>query len=133
MINTNNDKIIEIDKTKTTYDDCDKLCLICMDMKGVIVLCSKCKYVYCAICAKKINKLCSICYRNKITNNTNYDYYNYYDELVMEPTFSQYFTVMASFTIATIIGFCWIVFFILFGFIGVVFLLKIMHYLMKFI
>lgn len=115
-------KIIQIDKIdnyETKEEKHNELCLICMDLGGEIILCSKCKYVYCPTCAEKINKLCSICFRNKnMTNsNQNYyyyqDYYNYYDEyneLDYVLSTPHYFYIMASFAFSIIIGFCWIVF-----------------------
>ena len=128
-------KINKINETKTTNDDYDKLCLICMDMEGKIILCSKCKYVYCLICAKKINKLCSICFRNnnKTNSNQNYSYfYEYNDDLVFESSSPHYFSVMASYIVSSIIGLCWIVLFVVFGYIGIIFLLRIIFNLIHF-
>lgn len=141
MINTcNENKIIQIDKienTKTIDEEHNKLCLICMDIKGEIILCSKCKYIYCPTCAEKINKLCSICFRNKNMTNSNqnyyyYDYYSYYDELIFEPSTPHYFSVMASFVVSIIIGLCCIILFAIFGYIGVIFLLRIIFNLIDF-
>ena len=113
----------------------DKLCLICMDVNGEIILCSKCKFVYCFICAEKINKLCSICFRNNnttIINQNHYEYYDYYDyydyngyldELIFEPSSMYYFFVMTNFTVSAVISFCWIILFVVFGYIGVIFLI----------
>ena len=137
-------KIIEMDKidnSETKENKHNELCLICMDMKGDIILCSKCKYVYCPTCAEKINKLCSICFRNKNITNSNlshnyYDYYSYYDEydeLNFEPSTPHYFSVMASFAFSIIIGFCWIGLFFIFGYIGIIFLLRIIFNLMNFL
>jgi len=135
------DKINKIDNTETTDEEYNLLCLICMDMKGEIILCSKCKYVYCPTCAEKINKLCSICFRNKNKINSNqnqneynnyYDNYDYYGELVFEPSISQYYSVMISYTISSIIRLCWIILFVVFGYIGVIFLLRIIFNLTHF-
>lgn len=128
-IYNNENKIIEIDKNDTIDGEQDKLCLICMDVDGEIILCSKCKYIYCSICAEKINNLCSICFRNKNTTNINqnyyqyHDYYSYYDELVFEQSTMHYFFVMMSFIVSTIIGFCWIILFVVFGYTGIIFLI----------
>lgn len=140
-----NIQINETNKIDTVDEEQYKLCLICIEAKGEIILCSKCKYVYCSICAEKINKLCSICFRNKNTINSNqnnyyfeyydfeyYDFYSYYDDLVFEPSTSHYFSVMASFVASTIIGFCWIILFVVFGYIGIIFLLRIILYLIHF-
>lgn len=145
MINIceNENKIIEIDKTKKMDivdedEEQEKLCLICMDVDGEIILCSKCKYIYCSICAKKINNLCSICFRNKNITNINqnyyqyYDYYTYYDELVFEPSTPHIFFVIASFIVSTIIGFCWIILFVVFGYVGIIFLIRTIFNLMRF-
>jgi hypothetical protein len=124
----------EINKANEEYD---KLCLICMDVKGEIILCSKCKYIYCSICAEKINKLCSICFRNINKTNSNQNYYfyeynTYYDDLVFEPSALHYFSVMASFAANAIIGFCCVILFVIFGYIGVIFLLRIIINLINF-
>jgi hypothetical protein len=142
MINTcDENKIIQIDKIDNTEiidEEHNKLCLICMDIKGEIILCSKCKYIYCPTCAEKINKLCSICFRNKNMTNSNqnyyyyYDYYSYYDELVFEPSTPHYFSVMASFVVSAIIGLYWIILFFIFGYIGVIFILRIIINLIYF-
>lgn len=131
MINIcdNENKIIKIDKKDKIYEETNKLCLICMDVDGEIILCSKCKYIYCFTCAEKINMLCCICFRNRNTTNINqnyyqyYDYTSYYDELVFELPIMHYFFVIANFVTSTIIDFCWIILFVLFGYIGIIFLL----------
>lgn len=132
MINIydNENKIIEIDKSNIEDNEYDKLCLICMEVKGEIILCSKCKYVYCLICAEKINKLCCICFRNINTTNINQNYYYYYDysyhdELIFEPFASHYFSVMTSFAVSYIIDLCWIILFVVFVYFGIIFLLCI--------
>lgn len=131
------DKIDKIDNFETKEED-NKLCLICMDLGGEIILCSKCKYVYCPTCAEKINKLCSICFRNKYiagSNQNYYDYYSYYDEydeLDYGPSAPYYFSIMASFVVSTIIGLCWIILFVVFGYIGIIFLLRIIFNLIHF-
>lgn len=123
-------KIDKIDNSKTIEKD-NKLCLICMNLEGEIILCSKCKYVYCSICAEKINNLCSICFRKKNITNSNqnyyyyYDYYSYYDEYDYRPSAPYYFSIVASFIVSTIIGLCWIILFVIFGYIGIIFLLRI--------
>lgn len=53
----------------TYINDC---CIICYLDKSKILLCNKCKYLYCADCSKKVNNKCSICFRiNTIGTNTN--------------------------------------------------------------
>lgn len=135
-----NIQINETNKIDTVNEEQYNLCLICIEAKGEIILCSKCKYVYCSICAEKINKSCSICFRNKNIINPNqnnynfeyYDYYSYYDDLVFEPSAPHYFSVMTNFVIGIIIGFCWIILFVVFGYIGTIFLLRITLNLMHF-
>lgn len=133
----NENEINKANETKITNEECDKLCLICMDVEGEFILCSKCKYVYCSICAEKINKLCSICFRNKTNLNQNYyyfyDYNSYYDDLVFEPSAPHYFSVMVSFAISAIIGFCCIILFVVFGYVVLIFLLRIIINLINFV
>lgn len=169
-----------------TNDEYDKLCLICMDVEGEIILCSKCKYVYCAICAKKINRLCSICFRNRNGNGNGYEYeygygygyeyenrngyvnrnlnltsriinyydnsnyyYDYYDNLyylvhntydthydayydthhiesVYEPSSPYYYVIIS------IVCFGRIILYVVFGCVGILFLLKIFYSLLNF-
>lgn len=118
------------------FEEFDNLCLICMDVEGEIILCSKCKYTYCSNCAIKINKLCSICFRHKKLDEQNYydyyDYYSYYDELVFEPINLSYFNIILGFGINIIVGFCWFTLFILivlFGYSCLILILKIILYL----
>lgn len=119
-------------------DDDNKLCVICMDDNGIIVLCSKCKYLYCLICAKKINNLCSICFRPNQLNQLNQlnllnqpneltNYYTYGD-YVYEVPHTYFFTISISVIITVIISFCWLLLFIFFGYIGIIFISKIIHY-----
>jgi len=54
----------------------DKLCLICLEFDGTIKLCSKCKLLYCEICAKKLSNNCAICFRNFKNNTYTLMYYN---------------------------------------------------------
>ena len=133
----NENEINEANETKITNEECCKLCLICMDVEGEIILCSKCKYVYCSICAEKINKLCSICFRNKNKTNSNqnhyyYEYNSYYDDLVFEPSAPHYFSVMASYVASATVGFCCIILFVIFGYVGVILLLRIIINLINF-
>lgn len=44
-------------------------CIICFeDNCKYIIVCDKCKFLYCEICAGKINNNCAICDRNQIKN-----------------------------------------------------------------
>ena len=135
MINFLKNKSIK--KTKTTNDEYDELCLICMDVNGSIILCSECKFVYCTDCAIKINNLCSICFRlnnsNNVSNQNNLDYYSYYDDINFEPQFSYSFTFMISIIINVIIGISWIFFAIFFGYILSIFIFNLIKNLIYFL
>ena len=143
IINTNIDNKIIDNKISD-----DKICLICLESDGILILCSKCKYKYCIDCANKVNNLCSVCIRtgklrssnymnqnfdindySYIYNNT-YDYSYIYDNMddydidSLHGT-SYFFTLTLSIGINIIIGFCWIILMLFFGFIGLKFLLHI--------
>jgi len=124
----------------------DKICLICLEHNGILILCSKCKYKYCHDCANKVNNLCSVCVRTRklYSNNyinTNFDlndytyiYENMDDYGIESPhSTSYFFTLSLSIIINVIIGFCWIILILFFGFIGVKFLLNIFFLISNYI
>lgn len=126
-----------------------KLCLICMDVEGEILLCSKCKFIYCLDCAKKINNLCCICFRKNNSCNLNnmynhpydmnnmddFNYYSYLDDV--QPQFSrlhQYmylFALMSSIVISFIIGICLFILCLFFGYVLFIFIFNIINHLMQ--
>lgn len=114
-----------------------QLCIICIDSDGKIILCSRCKYKYCLQCAKKINNLCSICYRTQYKNNDD-NLYNLYDDFTLNIdlennlTRHHYYTVITSLTIGALTSFIWIISLTIFGYIGILYfvnlIIKIVNY-----
>ena len=105
---------------KNTIDnnEFDKLCLICLEKKGIIILCEKCKYKYCYDCANKVNNLCSICNRTKITEQEYFDVDNldivqqnitYSNIYFYYPTIPYFFIIWLSIIVNILIGFCFII------------------------
>lgn len=67
----------------------DKLCIICLEFEGIIKLCSKCKLLYCEICAKKLSDKCTICFRNFKNNTNTLMYYN--EPVEFEVSYPRYY------------------------------------------
>jgi len=104
----------------------DKLCLICLELDGIIILCSKCKYKYCQDCAIKLNNNCSICLRNN-KKNLMYDNdlsdYSYIYHHYEEPRIPIRFSIFHLF-INLFMGLIWIIIFLFFGYVGILFIVK---------
>ena len=68
------DEYAEYDEYDEYDEYLDNICIICYDKSDNILLCYKCKYLYCMYCSKKINYNCSICFRinRTIINNSNF-------------------------------------------------------------
>jgi hypothetical protein len=129
----NDDKTSDETNDKVLTTD-DKICLICLENNGILILCLKCRYKYCLDCANKVNNLCSVCIRAKKLYQNNYFDLNEYayiyenmDDYGIENSHSTtyFFTLTMSIIINVIIGFCWIILIILFVFIGAKFIFNI--------
>jgi hypothetical protein len=66
------------------------MCLVCWSLNSNIILCSKCKYVYCQECATKINNFCCICKRTKNLSNNYFNYYNFDFEVDIDSVNDEY-------------------------------------------
>lgn len=143
MIHYNNNTNYNIKDDKITDD---KICLICLENNGILILCSKCRYKYCVDCANKVNNLCSVCIRTRKLYSNNYmnlnfdvnDYsyiYEPMDDYGIESfhSTSYFFTLTLSIIGNIIIGFCWIILILFFGFIGLKFLLNIFYFILNYI
>lgn len=117
-----------------TNDDNDKICLICLENNGFLILCSNCKYKYCQDCANKVNNLCSVCIRTKELssniylniNNYTYVYENMADYGIENSHNTLYSNILIqSIIINIIIGFCCIILILFFGYIGAKFIFNI--------
>lgn len=91
----------------------DKLCIVCLEFDGTIKLCSKCKLLYCEICAKKLSNNCSICFRN-FKNNT-YTQMYYYEPVEFQLNCSGYYLIgiFVSFLLTFLLYITVIIFFFL--------------------
>ncbi len=113
----------------------DKLCLICFEKNGILVLCNKCKYKYCQDCAIKLNNNCSICfriYKKKIYFDLS-DYSFIYHHNDTEPL-----QLSLQFNIIYILkniflGLLWIIIIFFFGYVGILFVINIMFTLINII
>jgi len=136
--NNNPNNIINDNSNNNFLIQDDKICLICLEQNGILILCTKCKYKYCHECANKLNNLCSICIRIRKLHPDNYmninfdlsDYtyiYENIDDYGIESSHSTsyIFTLTLIIIINIVIGFCWFILILFFGFIGIKFLFNI--------
>jgi hypothetical protein len=117
-----------------TNDESIDYCLICWLNKSKIVLCSKCKYKYCMECAKKLNNTCAICIRTREINRYNDEHLIEYDiGIIYEPDITYFIILTKNIIISIIFGCCWLAVSCLFGYIGIIFLIKYLRKLFIFI
>jgi hypothetical protein len=82
----------------------DSLCVVCLELEGILKLCSMCELKYCDVCAVKLSNKCCVCFRNKKTQNT---YYQYYDPVEFEVSYESPYliTIFLSFAVSMIMCF----------------------------
>lgn len=122
--------IEKISNKKIINEDQNDMCLICWTLNCNIILCSKCKYVYCKECATKINNSCCICVRpNKISYN--YFYYDLENDYVLfdddhESDNHNFFKITINLILYTVVFLGMFIFFLIFIYTVIMFFYNIL-------